>query len=90
MTLQGDDLFLDGLGEPYRSEAMALIKEASVHVDAFLPVSQYYMNYMPAYLGISAAKMRLATLGINLEGFSPRPTGRTGTFTAGLPRQDRS
>ena len=83
VTLQGDDLFLDGLGEPYRSEAMALIKEASVHVDAFLPVSQYYMNYMPAYLGISAAKMRLATLGINLEGFSPRPTGRTGTFTLG-------
>ena len=83
VTLQGDDLFLDGLGEPYRSEAMALIKAASVHVDAFLPVSQYYMDYMPGYLGISAAKMRLATLGINLEGFSPRLPGRTGPFTLG-------
>ena len=83
VTLQGDDLFLDGLGEPFRSEAMALIQQASVNVDAFLPVSQYYMNFMPAYLGVPKAKMRLATLGINVEGFSPRPANRPGPFTIG-------
>ena len=83
VTLQGDDLFLDGLGEPYRSQAMSLIKDASAHVDAFLPVSQYYMNYMPGYLDVPRSKMRLATLGINLEGFSPRPVDRTGPFTVG-------
>jgi len=83
VTLQGDDLFLDGLGEPYRSQAMSLIKDASAHVDAFLPVSQYYMNYMPGYLDVPRSKMRLATLGINLEGFSLRPVDRTGPFTIG-------
>ena len=83
VTLQGDDLFLDGLGEPYRAQAMTLIKDASVHVDAFLPVSQYYMNYMPGYLDVPPSKMRLATLGINTEGFSPRPAERTGPFTLG-------
>ena len=71
------------LGEPYRTEALALIKQASVHVDAFLPVSQYYMNYMPAYLGVPRSKMRLARLGINVDGFSPRPPQRTGPFTIG-------
>ena len=83
VTLQGDDLFLDGLGEPHRTEAMALIKSASAHVDAFLPVSQYYMTYMPGYLDVPAAKMRLATLGINTEGFSPRPRRGGGPFTIG-------
>ena len=62
-TLQGEDLFLDGLGEPYREQAMTLIQPASVHVDAFLPVSQYYLDYMPGYLGVPRAKMRLVPLG---------------------------
>jgi glycosyltransferase involved in cell wall biosynthesis len=83
VTLQGDDLFLDGLGEPYRAQSMALIKEASAQVDAFLPVSQYYMNYMPAYLDVPRSKMRLATLGINVEDFTPRPAHRSGPFTIG-------
>jgi glycosyltransferase involved in cell wall biosynthesis len=83
VTLQGDDLFLEGLGEPYHTQAMALIKEASVHVDAFLPVSQYYMNYMPGYLDVPQSMMRLVTLGINTEGFSPRSARPSGPFTIG-------
>lgn len=83
-TLQGEDLFLDGLGEPYRQQSLDLIREASVHVDAFLPVSQYYLEYMSGYLGVPAGKMRLAPLGINLHGYSPRPSARNGPFTIGF------
>jgi glycosyltransferase involved in cell wall biosynthesis len=82
-TLQGEDLFLDGLGEPYREQSLQLIREASVHVDAFLPVSEYYRDYMPAYLGIPRDKMHVVPLGINLEGYSPRPPLRQGPFTIG-------
>ena len=82
-TLQGEDLFLDGLGEPYRQQSLDLIRAASVHVDAFLPVSEFYLNYMPGYLGVPAAKMRLAPLGINLDGYDARRAPRTGTFTIG-------
>jgi len=82
-TLQGDDLFLDGLGEPYRRESMEMIRALSTHVDLFLPVSQYYVDYMPGYLGIPAAKMRLATLGINTEGFEPRTSRPDVPFTVG-------
>ena len=53
-TLQGEDLFLDGLGEPYRQQSLDLIRAASAHVDAFLPVSEYYRDYMPGYLGVPA------------------------------------
>jgi glycosyltransferase involved in cell wall biosynthesis len=82
-TLQGEDLFLDGLGAPYRDEALALIRSASRHIDAFLPVSQYYLDYMPGYLGLPLERMHLVPLGINMEGFSPRSPRRGDTFTIG-------
>jgi glycosyltransferase involved in cell wall biosynthesis len=83
-TLQGEDLFLDGLGEPYRSQSLDLIRAAADHVDVFLPVSRYYADYMPRYLGLPKAKMRLAPLGINLDGYTPRPRERSGPFTVGF------
>ena len=82
-TLQGEDLFLDGLGVEYRRESLALIRAASHHVDAFLPVSEYYRDYMAGYLGVPAAKMHLVPLGINMEGYTPRPRKRGETFTIG-------
>lgn len=82
-TLQGDDLFLEGLGEPYRQQSMAMIRELSAHVDLFLPVSRYYMDFMPGYLGVAASKMRLATLGIHADDFQPRTRDRSGPFTIG-------
>jgi glycosyltransferase involved in cell wall biosynthesis len=82
-TLQGEDLFLDGLGEPYKRQSLDLIRAASGHVDAFLPVSRYYMEYMPSYLGIPRSKMRLVPLGINLDGYVPTPRARKGPFTIG-------
>src|SRR5688500_19965678 len=51
-TLQGENLFLDGLGEAHRRESMALIRGAAQHVDLFLPVSEYYRDFMPGYLGV--------------------------------------
>jgi glycosyltransferase involved in cell wall biosynthesis len=82
-TLQGEDLFLDNLGQPWKQESMDLIRAASDSVDAFLPVSQYYFDYMPGYLGIAKEKMRLVPLGINLEGYSLRPPRGSGPFTIG-------
>ena len=82
-TLQGEDLFIDALGEPYRRQSLELIRAASVYVDAFLPVSQYYCDYMPSYLGVAPDKMRLAPLGINLEGYTPAHHDRRGPFTIG-------
>ena len=82
-TLQGDDLFLDGLGEPYRQQSMEMIRALSSHVDIFMPVSRYYLDYMPGYLGIPASKMRLTTLGINTDGFEPRQSRPNVPFTIG-------
>jgi glycosyltransferase involved in cell wall biosynthesis len=82
-TLQGDDLFLDQLGEPYRQQSMEMIRDLSGHVDAFLPVSEYYRDYMPGYLGVPVAKMRLARLGIRADDFQARTARARGQFTVG-------
>jgi glycosyltransferase involved in cell wall biosynthesis len=83
-TLQGEDLFLEGLPEPYRSESLKLIREQVGHVEGFLAVSEFYARFMPGYLGIPPEKVSVVPLGINLEGFAarpPRPAARP--FTVG-------
>lgn len=82
-TLQGDDLFLDQLGEPWRSQSMDLIRSLSPYVDAFLPVSQYYLEYMPGYLGVPRERMRLVRLGINTSDFMLRTPRPDAPFTIG-------
>ena len=82
-TLQGEDLFLEGLSEPYRSKSLELIRENVRHVDGFLPVSRFCAQLMSGHLGVAADEMQVVPLGINLDSFAPRPLGRNTTFTVG-------
>jgi glycosyltransferase involved in cell wall biosynthesis len=83
-TLQGEDLFLEGLLEPYRSEAKQLINEHLTHIDGFISVSRYYAEFMPDYLGIPAEKIRVVPLGINLEGYDRQKRSASEPFTVGF------
>ncbi len=69
-TLQGEDLFLDGLGEPYRSESLALIKAHASKVDAFIAVSHYGADAMAACLGIDRKRIHVVPIGIDVDGHS--------------------
>jgi len=83
-TLQGEDLFLDGLQEPYRSQSKDLIRASVKHVDAFISVSEYYAEFMPGYLGIPREKIRVVPLGINLQGYEMREREPEQPFTVGF------
>jgi glycosyltransferase involved in cell wall biosynthesis len=83
-TLQGEDLFLDGLLEPYRSQALALIRENIEHVDVFIAVSEYYAGFMSKYLGIPEHKIRLVPLGINFKDYERRVDNPATPFTVGF------
>jgi glycosyltransferase involved in cell wall biosynthesis len=67
-TLQGEDCFLDGLGDPYRDEALRLIREHAASVDAFLAVSRFGADRMSAFLGIERNRIRIVPIGIDFEG----------------------
>ena len=83
-TLQGEDLFLDGLQAPYREDALKLIRSQLDNVDLFLSVSKYYAEFMPRYLGIPREKIRVVPLGINPQGFELRRPKPDGPFTVGF------
>lgn len=82
-TLQGEDLFLDGLQEPYRSESLNLIRSQLKYVDGFLSVSRYYADFMPGYLGIPREKISVVPLGINPRDFELRKLAQGAPFTVG-------
>jgi glycosyltransferase involved in cell wall biosynthesis len=82
-TLQGEDLFLEGLPEPFKAQSLELIRSHVQHVDSFIAVSDYYAEFMSGYLGIPAHKMSVVPLGINLKGYEPGFTFHTNCFTVG-------
>jgi glycosyltransferase involved in cell wall biosynthesis len=82
-TLQGEDLFLEGLREPYRREALQLIREHAVHVDAFIAVSRFGAQSMAGYLGIDRRKIHVVPLGIDFDGFTRRADKGKEPFTVG-------
>jgi glycosyltransferase involved in cell wall biosynthesis len=82
-TLQGEDLFLQGLREPYRSEAIRIIRENAAYVDAFIAVSHYGARSMADYLAIDRNRIHVVPLGINFDGFSARTVDEPDPFTIG-------
>jgi glycosyltransferase involved in cell wall biosynthesis len=91
-TLQGEDLFLEGLEEPYKARALELIRQSIPHVDCFLAVSEYYAEFMCRYLGIPDHKMEIAPLGVGTDGYraapvSENPKPRIGYFARIAPEK---
>jgi glycosyltransferase involved in cell wall biosynthesis len=82
-TLQGEELFLDSLGEPYRAKALDLIRRHAAHVDAFVAVSRFGADQMAGYLRIDRDRIHVVPLGITLDGHEKRDGGDPDPFTIG-------
>lgn len=81
-TLQGEELFIDGLQPAYRDKALSLIRQRVRHVDRFIAVSDYCARYMRDLLHIPADRMAMVPLGINTAGYGPSASNPD-TFTIG-------
>lgn len=83
-TLQGDDIFLDGLVEPFRKNILARLKTLAANFDGCITHSRYYREYMSRYLDIPLEKFRQLPLSIDLRGHTGTPQIRAGQpFTVG-------
>jgi glycosyltransferase involved in cell wall biosynthesis len=71
-TLQGDDIFLEALPEPVRSQALDLIRQHCRTVDGFISTSAYYADFMAGYLDIPRNRIDVVYPGIKLNGYAPR------------------
>ena len=82
-TLQGEELFIDGLVPPYRERSLELIRAQVEHVDRFVAVSGYAADHMADYLEIPSEKISVVPLGINMTGYGQRAHGSDGIFRIG-------
>jgi glycosyltransferase involved in cell wall biosynthesis len=70
-TLQGEELFLNQLLEPYRSQALELIRAKVEDVDGFVAVSEFSADYWQGKLGIPDRTMHVVPLGIDADSYGP-------------------
>ncbi|MBC8116241.1 MAG: glycosyltransferase family 4 protein [Candidatus Saccharimonas sp.] len=77
-VLQGDDIFLDGLIEPHRSQVMALLRKRVADFDGFLTHSTYYRDYMAEYLSQPVSKFHQLPLAIDCSAHDGRPKSSLG------------
>ena len=82
-SLAGEDLFLDGLPEPWHSQSVALLRQRVQDVDAFVTFSHYYASHMLDYLQIPQPKMYQVPLGISLDGYGEGPGALNSAATEG-------
>jgi glycosyltransferase involved in cell wall biosynthesis len=67
-TLQGDDIFLGALPEPFREQCLSLIRDHCREIDGFLTTSGYYADFMTGYLGLPRERIHVVYPGLNLKG----------------------
>jgi glycosyltransferase involved in cell wall biosynthesis len=72
-TLQGDDIFLEGLAEPYRSRAIEKVRQLAQQFDGFLVFSRFYADAMADYFSLPSDRIHVVPLGIEIRDFVEWP-----------------
>jgi glycosyltransferase involved in cell wall biosynthesis len=67
--LHGEDIFLEGMPQPYQSEALNLIRERARDVDRFLAISTYYADMFSKWVGLDRSKVDVVWPGIALDDY---------------------
>lgn len=84
VTLQGDDVFLDSLKSPYRSQCINRVKEIANKVDGFIVQSHFFKEYMCDYFSLDPFKVHVTPLGLEVadyNSFLNRPEDERGRST---------
>jgi len=76
--LTGEDIFLDAMAEPFRSEARQIIRSRSGDVTRFVATSAFYARKMADYIGIPVERISVVPSGISKEHLRPTPVSHDG------------
>lgn len=74
--LHGEDIFLEGMPQPYQNEALRLIHERAAYVDRFLAISTYYAEMFSSRVGLDCSKIDVVWPGIALNDYRSMATGQ--------------
>lgn len=86
---QGEDLFLDGLPEPFRSRCWAELAARLKTADLLLSPTRFYADYIGQRLALADGQVKVAYNGIQLEGYSPATTSPATPTIGYLARMSR-
>lgn len=67
--LHGEDIFLEGMPQPYQAEALELIRERAQYVDRFLAISSYYAEMFSGWVRLDRSKIDVVWPGIALNDY---------------------
>lgn len=67
-TLQGDDIFLEGLAPTDRARSIELIRANAESIDGYFATSDYYSDFMAEYLSLPRERIHVVRPGIQLKG----------------------
>lgn len=91
VTLQGDDVFLSQLQEPWKTRVIERMRLLARQVDRFITFSGFYAQFMSELLEIPLARFDLVPLGIEIPEvpppYRPRPAPPVVGFFARICRE---
>jgi glycosyltransferase involved in cell wall biosynthesis len=70
-SLQGEDSFLDGLPEPWRTRTWDTLADRSRDIAAFIAPSHYYGDLLGGRMRLTAEQLHVIPNGIDLHGYAP-------------------
>jgi glycosyltransferase involved in cell wall biosynthesis len=83
-TMAGEEIFLENLQEPWKSQSLDLIRRRIGDVDVYIAVSDYCARFMSTYLGIPSSRIRTVPIGITLDDHQPSPARTAPPYTVGF------
>jgi glycosyltransferase involved in cell wall biosynthesis len=72
-SLQGEDTFLDAMGEPWATQSWDELAKRAADVDVFVAVSRTYAELMQRRMRLEPGHVRVVPNGISVEGYTPAP-----------------
>jgi glycosyltransferase involved in cell wall biosynthesis len=89
LFFQGEDSFLDGLPEPYRSQCWTALRERLPDANVLIAPSRYYAGFMRDRLGLARDAIEVVPNGIPLDGYSLAATAPPSPTIGYLARMSR-
>ena len=75
--LSGEDWFLDGLHEPYYTQAWEMVAQHARQVDLLIAPSRHYADYMAGRLNLPKERILVIPNGLNTAGYENQESGET-------------
>jgi glycosyltransferase involved in cell wall biosynthesis len=72
-SLSGEDVFIDAIPEPHRSEIWGLLRDRAADVDGFVALNHFFAGFMAERLALPLDRIAVIPHGVDPAGFPAAP-----------------